>query len=469
MRLSAYLALAALSLAATALPAAAGTLLVPQKYPTIQKALDAAKPYDTVLVSPKASGAAYSEAVTISTPHITLQGRNSPVIDGTALATIITPFPTIPTFTERISPNAITITADHTAVRGLTVQNFGYGDDANGPASAISVGFYNGDTNTYESAGDIEVSGNIFQHNYEGIAINGFAGNNPAYGPGGGFLKGYRLLSNVITGNSADGVNLSGDVVLITGNKFLSNSGNGLLVGSVGVTVSGNEAANNGGDGLIVFDNAPNYNPAVNDPKNPNPIPTITTLNYTHDNGGYGIFAGGTQAVSGNAVINNSGYGIYLTYADFSTISGNFVTGTSVELYSPDSGTGIYAEYGGGNGGSIGGLTISYNQISGNGGDGVGLNQVSGSLVSYNYAVSNKEIGIHLSDFTYDGGLKDYPVNTVTQNQAQHNGLLDARDDAAAPDTITYNGDTYYGDGGTLYNVWNKNLFGTTDPVGLGK
>ena len=48
-----YASVAAAMIAAASLPAAAGTLLVPQQFPTIQAALNAAKPYDTVLVSAK--------------------------------------------------------------------------------------------------------------------------------------------------------------------------------------------------------------------------------------------------------------------------------------------------------------------------------------------------------------------------------------------------------------------------------
>ena len=56
-----YASLAAAMIAAAALPAAAGTLLVPQQFSTIQAALNAAKPYDTVLVSAKPKGGVYSE------------------------------------------------------------------------------------------------------------------------------------------------------------------------------------------------------------------------------------------------------------------------------------------------------------------------------------------------------------------------------------------------------------------------
>ena len=469
MRLSLSLALAAAGLAASALPAAAGTLLVPQQFPTIQKALNAAKPGDTVLVLPKSSGKPYSEAVTISTPHVVLQGKNNPVIDGTALATIVTPFPTIPTFTERVSPNGIEISADHVAVRGLTIQGFGFGDDANGPASAVNVGtsvstgLFSGGEVSYS---DIEISGNTLQKNYNGLTIQGYTGSDPYYSGTNTYLKGYQVLGNTLIGNTSTAAVISGASVMVSGNKFNSSGADGLDVTGIGVTVSGNEAGGNANYGMTISDAAYTYNPAVNDPKNPNPAPVVTVSNSIHDNGLYGLQANGTQTILGNAITNNTGNGINLVDADFSTISGNVISGTTLAGYLSNDGTGIYAEYSATYTGNDSGLTISGNQISGNAGDGIYFYEISGGLISFNSVTGNQGIGIHLSDHTYQYG--DAPT-TVTLNLAQHNKIFDARDDAAAPADISYNGGSYYGDGAPLYNIWTKNLFGTTDPKGLSK
>jgi len=85
--------------------------------------------------------------------------------------------------------------------------------------------------------------------------------------------------------------------------------------------------------------------------------------------------------------------------------------------------------------------------------------QYVGGVISYNNVTGNQGVGIHLSDYTSDYGSDDYAPTTVTQNRALHNTLFDARDDASAPD----------GDGATTINIWTKNVFGTTDPVGLSK
>ena len=456
MRLSTSLALAALGLAASALPAAAGTLLVPSKaYPTIQSALNAAKPYDTVLVSPKNGGAAYGEAVIISTPHVTLQGQNSPVIDGSKLGVIVPqalPFTPYPAF-----PNGVEVKADHVAVRGMTIQGFGFGDGAISPiAAAINVGFsvVTGPYSRSEvSYSDIEISGNTLQKNSTGLTIQGYTGGYSQTT----YLKGYRVLGNLISGNTGGGALLSGASVLVAGNRIIGNqsngqTGDGLDVTGLGITVTGNEVGGSGGSGIDIIEDAATYNPAVNDRKNPNPDPAVTALNYIHDNGGSGIEAQGTQTLSGNVIANSAGEGIDLEYADYSAVSGNAITGSL--------GDGIFAGYDSSfSENQESGLNISFNQVSGSGYDGIAFYEVAGGVISYNNVTGSQGIGIHLSDYTSDYGYDDYAPTTVTQNHALHNVLFDAGDDASAPDV----------DASTTINIWTKNVFGTTDPAGLSK
>ena len=80
-KLTLVLAIAALAVAPlTVASAAPRTLNVPGDFATIQKAVDAAQPGDTVLIAP----GRYKEAVLVRTPHITIRGldRNKVVIDG---------------------------------------------------------------------------------------------------------------------------------------------------------------------------------------------------------------------------------------------------------------------------------------------------------------------------------------------------------------------------------------------------
>jgi len=465
MRLSTFLALAALGLTASALPAVAGTLLVPQQFPTIQKALNAAKPYDTVLVSAKSGGAVYNEAVTITTPHVVLQGKGGPVIDGSKQGVTVTDDfgNTTTTF-----PNGIEIQADHVAVRGMTVQGFAFRNFASGAASGINVGVSTPGANFTDveaSFSDIEISGDTLQKNYTGLSIAGYDGLDPNIYTGQGvYLKGYRVLNNLISGNSHGGGAVSGASVLVAGNRITGNlsfggPADGLDVTGIGVAVLGNESGNNRGFGLSIADAAPIYDPSVNDAKSPNPAPTVTAGNSVHGNRSYGIEAQGTQAITGNLVADNGGHGINLDGTDYSAVLGNQVSGTVMEGFVPGDGTGIYvnnsnASYYGGDSG----LKISGNQVSGNAGDGIFFNIVAGGLVSLNSVTGNQGVGIHLSDFSYFAGPGTVPI-TVTQNLALHNTLFDARDDTSAPD----------GDNAATINVWTKNLFGTTSPVGLSK
>lgn len=505
-------------LVGAALPAAAATLSVPSKaYPTIQKAVSAAKPGDTVLVSAKPKGAVYNEAVTITTPNIVLQGSGNPVIDGTGLGTAVpSPFG----FSFTVFPNGIEIRADHVAVRGLTVQNTG--GSQFGGASGINAGYLTPDGQTNVGFSDIEISGVTARNNYIGITLNGYAGGSPVYGGTPVSLKGYRLLGDVVTGSTGDGaeiVGASGVLVsgcrfekngingltagtrsylapltqnmLIAGNVFASNASDGLNAGGDGLAITANEAAGNGSTGMTVTTST--YNPAVNDPSAPNPPASATALNSIHDNQISGLVITGTQTVSANLLSKNSGYGLSLAAADYSTVSGNVITGTqrttgylSNGTASENSdivgnGTGLYAA-GDNNystGGYTGSLNITGNVITGSAADGLFLGVASQCTISRNTVTGNGGVGIHLDDaptytLYYRSALTAADVrNTVTLNRAVQNTLADARDDADAPANLTYpDGDLSYGDAGYYgpsVNVWTKNTFGTTDPVGLSK
>ena len=86
-------------------PHRATTLRVPDQYPTVQKAVDAAGEGDTILVSP----GVYHEAVTISTGSLTVRGldRNEVVFDGSF---------------EK--DNGFFVAADDVALENFTVRNY---------------------------------------------------------------------------------------------------------------------------------------------------------------------------------------------------------------------------------------------------------------------------------------------------------------------------------------------------------
>lgn len=108
MRIPTLLATALLVLPLAAFsPASASTTLIvgPDGYPSIQAAVNAAQPGDTVLVM----AGVYQEDVVVTTPGITIAGvgRSDVVLDGSGLLT-----------------NGITVLADGVTVRSMTAQNF---------------------------------------------------------------------------------------------------------------------------------------------------------------------------------------------------------------------------------------------------------------------------------------------------------------------------------------------------------
>ncbi len=497
-----YASLAAAALAAASLPAAAGTLLVPQQFPTIQAALNAAKPYDTVLVSAKPKGGVYSEAVAITTPHVTLQGRGNPIIDGSGYTAISVPIPGS-YYSNMVYPNAIDIRANSVTVSGLTIQNVPGSYSSTGGAG-INAGYTSADYSTTYGFSGICLSGIILSSDYNGITVQGesFSAINGVYTSAS--AQNFSLLGSTVTGctNYAASISSTNDLlissnkfvgntetglsigngfslptanVLVAGNLFKNNGGDGMDAYGTGITVTANESASNGDYGILV-DTTPLFGavPA-------SPSPTSVAFNSVHDNSVYGLYIEGAQTVSANSIAKNGGAGIILEGADGSTISGNLISGTALATGDYGDGAGIFADFPTASYGADSKLKLSFNQISGNTGDGIYINEYAGGVISSNSVVKNQGIGIHLSDITYYYSYYGYPAapTTVTQNVAVHNGVFDARDDASAgpgdsADGVAgyiqdSNGQYYYGDSATTINVWTKNLFGTTDPIGLSK
>jgi plastocyanin len=82
-----------------------GILRVPQDYPTIQKAVDAARPGGLVLVAP----GVYKEAVTVTTPNLVIRGldRSRTVLDG-----------------GFVRDNGVKVLANGVAVENMTARNY---------------------------------------------------------------------------------------------------------------------------------------------------------------------------------------------------------------------------------------------------------------------------------------------------------------------------------------------------------
>jgi len=123
------------------------TRRVPQDYPTIQNAVDAANPGDLVLID----RGVYVESVFVTTPSVTLRGvdRNEVVVDGRFEA-----------------GTGIMVAADGVAVENMTARNFTlngfYWTGVKGFRGAYLTAYNNGDYGIYAFG----ASDGLFEHSY---------------------------------------------------------------------------------------------------------------------------------------------------------------------------------------------------------------------------------------------------------------------------------------------------------------
>ena len=269
-------ALAALLVTAPAYAARAATLVVPTQFKTIQSAVTAAKPGDTVLVK----GGTYSEQIIINTPSISIVGTPGTTLDGP----------------NTLATTGFDVEADQVTIQGFTVQHFNIGIEV-GAASAANdhitqnlltknlfagadLGL--GSTNTdfeYNVAVANAYSVNGFSFT-DGVNVDGFGdrvennllSNNGFAGVSSGGNSFYSSLPlpppfdptiinhvdhNIITGNGYSGVDLNDAAGLILDSNVIT--GNGLFgvdlfYGTYYCTVSHNLIGQNKQDGVFVSD-----------------------------------------------------------------------------------------------------------------------------------------------------------------------------------------------------------------------
>jgi plastocyanin len=248
------------------------TRRVPADYPTIQAAVNAAKPGDLVLVGP----GVYREEVKVTIPSLVIRGtdRNQVIVDG-----------------EFRRPNAISVTADGVAVENLTVRdavanglfwtgvtgyrasyvtasrNGDYGIYAFGSRDGVfehsyasgspDAGFYIGQCNPCDAviddvvsegnalgysgtnASDLDIVRSVFRRNWAGIVPN--TGDYELLPP----FRDVRIVGNLVEGNgnrSAPGaptewsgfgngiVLAGGNDTLVQRNRVLDHPNHGILV-----------------------------------------------------------------------------------------------------------------------------------------------------------------------------------------------------------------------------------------------
>jgi parallel beta-helix repeat protein len=201
--------------------AAATTLHVPQRYRTIQAAIDAAAAGDTVLVA----AGTYNETIDFRSKAVTVaseSGAASTIINGNGVSVVVT-----------MTAN----TGETPVLRGFTIRNGGpYGstdgaiDVSGGPAlienNTITANRFCSDGAVTASFSAATIRNNVISGNSQTACSGGVGGAGVSIG-GAGTVQ---LLNNVITGNThgngAGGVELfSAGTPTISGNTITDNVG----------------------------------------------------------------------------------------------------------------------------------------------------------------------------------------------------------------------------------------------------
>jgi len=245
------------------------TIYVPDNYSTIQEAINAASPGDTIIVGE----GTYYENLVVNVSGIVLRsemGAEKTIIDGNSTGTVVE------------------ISADNVTIEGFTIRG--------------------GNTGLYiHSSNNTLHENNIVNNNYDGIYLY-YSSNNTIYGNNitnngddGIFLRGSS--SNVISGNNITnnyaGIHLySSSNNTISGSKIANNKRGIYLYYSSSNVISGNNITNNVDAGIDFSDSSNN---------------TIVGNNITNNDGnGIYLYYSSNNTIYGNNIANNYGHGVYL-------------------------------------------------------------------------------------------------------------------------------------------------------------
>jgi len=396
---------------------------VPQDYLTIQAAVDAASPGDTILVA----AGTYRENVRIDTSYLTLIGesRETIIIDGGGIGNVIT--------VGYYNP------VSNTTISGFTIQNGTFGIFSESRQNIIirdniishtrfsgirliqckgkfiianntvtnndETGIYVGDNRGTEVVIIIEnntVTKNGYVNDKEGIYVGGTS-------PGPAAIK----ISGNTLSNNLNGIRIwdPAGIVMFSGNEVTDNklSGISILMSLADtVTVNHNTLLNNGracgisnyGGNLMISDNTLlNNGGGISLSSSGNCTISKNTLSNNSD--GISLSGSSDGSIISNTLLSNGG-GIGLSESSNCTVKGNTLSnndgGISVGSNSP--GSTIISNTLLNNGGGIevsnsGNCTISNNTLSNNG-DGINLSG-SGDGIIINNILSNNQRGIFLT------------------------------------------------------------------------
>jgi parallel beta-helix repeat protein len=312
--------------------ASPATIYVPDNYPTIQAAVNAADPGDTIIVR----DGTYAENVDVDKGYLTIESENG------AETTVV----------EALDPHdhVFRVTADYVNIRGLTVRN------ANAAGwTWVTSGI------CLSSVSHCTLSGNILTNNIAGIILensrsNTLTGNEFS----GNWYWAVRLASsdaNTVSGNAFSNTGYYGLELAGTGNTVIGNTftNSGLLVGArrntvqdntvngrplvylegvSGVTVSGD---NVGQVVLVDCDHITVYGLSLGSTVAGIQLFNTASSTVSNCNFAWSSFAVHLSQSTGNVLTRNtlsSYFGIFLANASQNTITENDVTDSAYGIYS---------------------------------------------------------------------------------------------------------------------------------------
>jgi parallel beta-helix repeat protein len=307
---------------------AAVAITVPDDYPTIQAAINAATEGHTVFVR---NGTYIENVVVNKTLSLVGENRETTVIDGDAQGTVVN------------------ITADNVNLRGFTVQNCYVSLMSYRSVIYVSSWGNNISDNIVRNSSHFDTTCGIWLDNAShntiqrnSILLNGLAGI---------FLEDSRnntIVHNHVVANAYEGIFLVGSQGnRISDNNVSWNMDTGIyLMSSANNTISGNHATNNGNAIFLEGSNhnrVYNNNASFHDEESPaagfgislreSSYCTISRNIATDNTLGMLVFYSDDNAISHNVLARNNNYGIELAfYAANNTVWANTIAENSVGI-----------------------------------------------------------------------------------------------------------------------------------------
>lgn len=291
------------------------TIIVPDDFSTIQEAVNAANPGDTIYVR----AGTYHEIVTINKNNLALTGENkhTTIIDGGG-------------GTDR---TVLVDNADNVEINGLTIQNSYDGiylyDSSFGTVSGNIITTCASRGIILSCSSFITISGNTLTSNHDGIelykssfiTISGNTITNSRFGIGISSSFGNTFSENTIT-NSEDGLYIwNSSYTTASGNTITNSASRGIsLSNSSYCNVSENTITFSAIQGILLSSSFSN---------------TISENTLTSNYAALQLYRSSYATVSGNNITNNSHYGIYLYQSSDNMIFHNSFINNTIQVEYP--------------------------------------------------------------------------------------------------------------------------------------